>query len=326
MRIPDFARTRWTSAALVAVFLGLAPVLAPAPVAVVHADEPDDVAASDEMLIGTWEIDGEATLDAMGLTLTPEQQLWLSQQIQAAGLRVVFRRDGTATVTDAGGASGLPWSSNWATVSTDGARIAVLLLDAAQSDGAAPQTITIDFNSQRRLVLSVDSQPLSFVMTRGATAPGDTAAAPVAGVGVTLPELIPHPITGDPVTAADETNLHGTWVADMNALMLQEAANMAPEQVAMMHALMGNMEITFTFVDDGTAVMRQNAMGQSETKNGAWVFETATANTVTFVLTETPAPGEPQEPTQRFTATFESTNNMTLSMEGDPQLIPFYRQ
>ena len=101
---------------------------------------------------------------------------------------------------------------------------------------------------------------------------------------------------------------------------------MPPEQVAMMQALMGSMQITFTFNADGTAVMAQNAMGQSETKNGSYTVGGAAANTVTFTLTEIPGEGSVAEPPQTFTATFQSVNNMSLAMEGDPQVIPFYRQ
>jgi hypothetical protein len=326
MRISAIAFLRSSTPAFVALGLGFAPIWAPAPAGIAHAEERAGLESSDELLIGTWEVDGEATLEAMGSGATPEQQAWLSEQGEGASIRVVFRRDGTATVTDPDGATGLPESATWATVSTDGARIAVLLLDASRPDVAAPQTLTIDFSSQRQLVLNVDSQPVSLVMARAATAPGDTAATPVRGVGVNVIIPEPRPITGDPVTVADETNLYGTWVADMGGLLAQESANMPPEQFAMMQALMSDLEITFTFVDDGTAVMYQTALGQSETNNGTWVFESAAANTVTFVLTETPAPGEAQGPPIHFTATFVSTNNMALARDRDPQTIPFYRQ
>lgn len=163
----------------------------------------------------------------------------------------------------------------------------------------------------------------------GTAAPAaGSAAAPAAGSGAAAAPALPapHPVTGEPVAAATAENLHGTWVADMAALMAQEAANMPPEQVAMMQALMGSMQITFTFNADGTAVMAQNAMGQSETKNGTYTVGGAAANTVTFTLTEVPGEGSAAEPAQTFTATFQSTNNMSLAMEGDPQVIPFYRQ
>jgi hypothetical protein len=46
---------------------------------------------------------------------------------------------------------------------------------------------------------------------------------------------------------------------------------------------------------------------------------------VRFELIETPTLGTTSTP-EWFIATFQSTNNMTLTKDGDPQVIPFYRR
>jgi hypothetical protein len=109
-------------------------------------------------------------------------------------------------------------------------------------------------------------------------------------------------------------------------MLAAEAANMAPEELAMMQALMGSMQITFTFNADGTASMAMSGMGQAETKAGSYAITGTNGNQVMFTLTEVAGEGSAPAAPENFTATFQTTNNMTLTKDGDPQVIPFYRQ
>lgn len=136
--------------------------------------------------------------------------------------------------------------------------------------------------------------------------------------------LHPVPVTGLPVVVAQPSNLHGVWRADIASMLAAEAASMAPEELAMMQALMGSMSIDFEFRPDGTARMSMSGMGQAETKTGTWRLLSITGSTIQFELIETPALGTAPSP-ELFTAAFDSTNNMSLSKDGDPQVIPFYR-
>lgn len=154
---------------------------------------------------------------------------------------------------------------------------------------------------------------------------GAAAEVPAAGSGAAAAAPAPRAPTGEPVAAAAAENLHGAWNADIAGMLAAEAANMAPEELAMMQALMGSMQITFTFNADGSAAMAMSGMGQAETKAGTYAITGTTGNQVMFTLTETPADGSAPTP-ENFTATFQTTNNMTLTKDGDPQVIPFYRQ
>ena len=166
-------------------------------------------------------------------------------------------------------------------------------------------------------------------------APADGTAAPAAGSGAAVPAAgsgapaaaapAPRAPTGEPVAAAAAENLHGAWNADIAGMLAAEAANMAPEELAMMQALMGSMQITFTFNADGTASMAMSGMGQAETKAGSYAITGTNGNQVMFTLTEAAEGSAPAAP-ENFTATFQTTNNMTLTKDGDPQVIPFYRQ
>jgi hypothetical protein len=143
--------------------------------------------------------------------------------------------------------------------------------------------------------------------------------------GLTGGALQLTPVTGFPVMLAQESNLYGVWNADIAGMLAAEAANMAPDELAMMQALMGSMEITFTFNVDGTAAMSMSGMGQAETKGGTWRMLSADGSSLRFELIETPTLGTATAP-ETFIATFQSTNNMTLTKDGDPQVIPFYRR
>jgi hypothetical protein len=159
-----------------------------------------------------------------------------------------------------------------------------------------------------------------------APAAGSGAAMPAAGSGAAAAAPAPRAPTGEPVAAAAVENLHGAWNADIAGMLAAEAANMAPEELAMMQALMGSMQITFTFNADGTASMAMNGMGQSETKGGTYAMTGSNGNQVMFTLTEVAVEGSTAPAPENFTATFQTTNNMTLTKDGDPQVIPFYRQ
>ena len=92
----------------------------------------------------------------------------------------------------------------------------------------------------------------------------------------------------------------------------------------MMQALMGSMQITFSFNPDGTAAMSASGMGQEEVKSGAWAAGAVTGAAISFTLTENAEDGTPGE-VQTFTATFVDSNNITLSKDGEADTMPLVR-
>ncbi len=92
----------------------------------------------------------------------------------------------------------------------------------------------------------------------------------------------------------------------------------------MMQALMGSMQINFTFNADGTAVMSASGMGQQEVKSGTWAAGAVNGTAITFTLTENGEDGTPGEP-QTFTAAFADSKNITLSKEGEAETMPLVR-
>jgi hypothetical protein len=119
--------------------------------------------------------------------------------------------------------------------------------------------------------------------------------------------------------------MHGTWRVDMMAAIEANGSGMSAEERAMMTALMGSMQITFTFNADGTAAMSASGMGQEEVKAGNWAVGAVNGTALTFTLTENNADGTPGE-AETFTATFVDTNNITLSKDGEAETMPLIRQ
>ena len=195
----------------------------------------------------------------------------------------------------------------------------------AAAEGTAAEGTAAEASAAEGTAAEASAAPAAEEGT-AAPAVGSGAAVPAAGSGAAAAAPTPRPPTGDPVTAATPENLHGAWNADIAGMLAAEAANMAPEELAMMQALMGSMQITFTFNADGTASMAMSGMGQAETKAGSYAITGTNGNQVMFTLTEAAAEGSAPAAPENFTATFQTTNNMTLTKDGDPQVIPFYRQ
>jgi hypothetical protein len=159
-----------------------------------------------------------------------------------------------------------------------------------------------------------------------AAAEEEGSAAPEAAAeeGTAAPAVVAEATPGTPVAAATAELLHGTWRVDMAAALEAQGSGMSPEERAMMQALMGSMQITFTFNADGTAAMSASGMGQEEVKSGAWAAGAVDGTAITFTLTENGEDGTPGE-VQTFTASFMDSNNITLSKEGEADTMPLVR-
>ena len=204
-----------------------------------------------------------------------------------------------------------------------GAVFMAMLPTSVFADGSLSVTEALSPSADSNLIAQYKPTP---IQGQSGLAGGALQPTPFQGQsGLAGGALQLTPVTGLPVMLAQESNLYGAWNADIAGMLAAEAANMAPEELAMMQALMGSMEITFTFNVDGTAAMAMNGMGQSEVKGGTWRVLSVDGSAVRFELIETPTLGTTSTP-EWFIATFQSTNNMTLTKDGDPQVIPFYRR
>jgi hypothetical protein len=160
---------------------------------------------------------------------------------------------------------------------------------------------------------------------------GEAAAAPAAegGAGGDAAAAAAAPVaeapTGDPVTEASAANLHGSWRVDMMGALANDP-NIGPEERAMMQAMFGAMSITFNYNPDNTVSMSVSGMGQDETKTGSYVVNSATGNALSVSMTLPPEEGETEGQTEVFTITFQTTNNATMSKEGEAQVMPIIRQ
>jgi hypothetical protein len=130
--------------------------------------------------------------------------------------------------------------------------------------------------------------------------------------------------TGSPVMQASAELLHGAWRVDMMAAIEANSSGMSPEEEAMMRALMGTMEITFTFSPAGSASMAASGMGQKELKLADWAPVTTAGASLTFTLTEYNDDGTLQPP-ETFTAMFVDDYNLVLSKDGESDTMPLIR-
>lgn len=318
--------------------------------------------ATAELLHGVWHADIASMLQSEANTMTPEELAMMTAMLADFDVRFAFTASGLAGMAMTGMGEPQNEPGTWQLIEVNGNEVHFTVVSRdTETNELQTETFTATFVTTDYLRMSkpddpqvipfwrgVNEDPDVLVATitasvppdggaQGLTAPDSGLAAPSVGLtapGATSPGTggvagsgspgQPVPVTGLPVVIAQPSNLHGVWQADIASMLADEAANMEPEELAMMQALMEGMTIQFEFRSDGTARMSMTGMGQAETKTGTWRLLSVQGSSIRFELIETPALGTSPVPEQ-FTAAFDSTNNMTLTKDGDPQVIPFFR-
>jgi hypothetical protein len=321
--------------------------------------------ATVELLYGVWHADIAAMVQSEASSMTPEELAMMTALLANLEVRFAFTASGQAGMAMSGMGEPESEPGTWQLMEVTGNQIRFTVVSRDFDTGELDtETFTATFVTTDYMTMTKPDDPQVIAFWRGADEDPDafvssltTFASPEAGsdeadvtppgsglvtpsVGLTNPNatdsgqtgvadavtpLQPVPVTGLPVVLAQPSNLHGVWRADIASMLAAEAASMAPEELAMMQALMGSMSIDFEFRPDGTARMSMSGMGQAETKTGTWRLLSITGSSIQFELIETPALGTAPSP-ELFTAAFDSTNNMSLTKDGDPQVIPFYRR
>lgn len=163
----------------------------------------------------------------------------------------------------------------------------------------------------------------------GAAPAGEgTAAAPAGegtGTGAPAGEGTGTGAAAAPAAAAgaiSAATLHDTWSADFAAMLAQQ--QMAEEERALAMALMGSMQMTFTFSPSGSLTIATTAMGEAKEETGSYTVTSVEGNVINATMTG------PDGQTESMILTFSDNNNFTLrpaTQEGSgaPEQIPFRR-
>ena len=156
-------------------------------------------------------------------------------------------------------------------------------------------------------------QPAAATAPAEAAAPAEGAAAeaPAAEAPAAEAPAAPAPVadTGDPVTAAAASNLHGTWDLDTAALLaaINADESLPPEARMMLAAMLGEMRLSIAFSADGSVTIEGEAEGQPQTTAGTWESVGAEGNTLRVRMT---VEQEGETESQEMVATFRTTEVM----------------
>lgn len=140
-----------------------------------------------------------------------------------------------------------------------------------------------------------------------APAEGEAPAAAAAGEAI---DVDAAPI------AAEVSSLHGAWELDTATVLAQLAADesMSEQERAFITAMMGSMQLSFTFNPDNTLAVQTSAMGQEESSAGTWAHNGTEDNRHKLSLTIVE---EGEENTQQVVAHFTAADILHLRIDGE---------
>lgn len=148
------------------------------------------------------------------------------------------------------------------------------------------------------------------------------AAAEGTGTGAAAGEGTGTGAAAAPAGAISAATLHDTWSADFQAMLASQ--QMAEEERALAMALMGSMQMTFTFSPTGTLTIATTAMGEAKEEQGTYSVTSVEGNVINATMTG------PDGQTESMIITFADNDNFTLRPaqqegSGAPEQIPFHR-